>query len=94
MRTFNDPKPTNALDATLADICSAMELNTTNRSKRLSYDKLSLASKEVLSSHDILNAYKTLVDKDVDDMCRGIKFIRIWHVLGEIGRFSGLAKVE
>ncbi len=94
MRAFNDPKPINALDATLAHVCLAMESNTTNRSIRLSYGKHSLDSETVLSRHDILNAYKTLVGKDVDDMCRGIKSIRIQHFREERDEFNGLAKVR
>jgi hypothetical protein len=83
MRVFNDPAPNNALQATLGSVCATMYFNTENRTSRLGYGKHSLRSRKALSRCDILNAFKNLRAKGLDEICNGIKSIRVQNFIQE-----------
>ncbi|KAF2848318.1 hypothetical protein T440DRAFT_470194 [Plenodomus tracheiphilus IPT5] len=88
MRVFNDPAPRNALDATLASCLLSMKALTNNHEARLSYGKHSLDSRLLFSRHDILNSYRSLAGKTVDEMINGIRSIRILDFLQERSEFE------
>jgi hypothetical protein len=88
MNVFNDPAPRSSIDATLASCLLCLRCSTENRSERLSYGKHMLESKMVLSRSDILRLYRTLAGQSKENMCDGIRSIKLQHFLQERDQFE------
>ncbi len=78
MTVFNNPKPTNGLQATLALILSDMESYTDLKDFHLGYSKLSVATSElVFSRRDIISTFPRARSLDFDGICDEIRSIRL-----------------
>jgi hypothetical protein len=76
------------MDATLASCLLCLRSSTGNRSERLSYGKHMLESEMVLSRSDISRLYRTLAGQSKEEMCDGIRSIRLQHFLQERDQFD------
>ena len=76
---FNDPRPSDRLQATLSRVCLNMKLDTESRVTQLGYGKYGKkpASDEVLSRIDIVKVFENTREKGVSDMCHGIMSIEL-----------------
>ena len=79
IRVFNDPRPSNCLQATLSRVCLNMKQDTESRVTELGYGGYGKkpASDQVLSRIDIVKVFENSREKGVGDMCHAIMSIKM-----------------
>ncbi|KAM3496943.1 hypothetical protein MY10362_009688 [Beauveria mimosiformis] len=88
MNIFNDPKPTNALQATLSMVLADMISYTARKSQSLEYGKFAPDSREVFSRRDIQSTFLPARTLDVEGICQQIKSIRILDFIKERNEYE------